>query len=87
MRRRMQAFDRKRRRLIALRSAVAGGLRRPMLIPWTSLLDQIAVGASAAGDSRTEAHIARLRALTGRKDAEAFLPLSTQELAPMSRDD
>ena len=66
----------------ALRSAAAGSARRLILVSWTSLLDRMAAGASAAGDSRKEADIAQLRGLAVREDSEAFLPLRAEELGP-----
>ncbi len=66
----------------ALRSAAAGGERRLILVSWTSLLDRMAAGASAAGDFRTEADIEQLRGLTVREDSEAFTPLRAEELGP-----
>ncbi len=66
----------------ALRSAAAGGARRLVLVSWTSLLDRMAAGASAAGDSQTEADIAQLRGFAAREDSSAFLPLRAEELGP-----
>ena len=65
-----------------LRSAIAGGKRRLMLISWTTLLNRMACRASTAKESLTESDIHQLRGLAEQMDEEAFLPLRPEELSP-----
>ena len=63
-----------------LRSAmVAGAEKRLMLISWVKLLDSM---AAATGDEGVKSDIRQLRGLAMRQDAEAFLPMRSEELGP-----
>ena len=53
-----------------------------MLTSWRSLLGRMAAKASVAADSHAEIDIRQLRGLAEQQDAEAFLPLSREELGP-----
>ena len=66
-----------------LRSAsIAGSERRLMLTSWRALLDRMAASAGDANETNTVADIRQLRGLAERMDADAFLPLRSEELGP-----
>ena len=66
-----------------VRSAVIDDSERKMMMTsWRALLEQLETRASAAGDPAAMADIRQLRGLTERMDADAFLPLHSDELGP-----
>ena len=62
-----------------VKSAETGGRRRLMLTSWKALLGRM---ETRTNDNETKANIQQLRGLTGRMDAETFLPLQPSELGP-----
>ncbi len=63
-----------------LRSAmVAGTEKRLMLVSWVKLLDSM---DGSTGDDEVKSDIRQLRGLALQQDAEAFLPMRSEELNP-----
>ncbi|WP_437595669.1 hypothetical protein WMF28_24140 [Sorangium sp. So ce590] len=54
--------------------------RRLVLVSWRALLDPIGFRLEAADDRRAREDVAQLRGLCERMDAEAFLPVTSEEL-------
>jgi hypothetical protein len=52
------------------------------IISWRTLLDSMTSAADSAGQAAVGCDIQQLRGLAEREDAEAFLPLSRDELSP-----
>lgn len=61
---------------------IDGSARKMMMTSWRALLEQMEARASAAGDAAAMADIRQLRGLTELMDADAFLPLHSDELGP-----
>ena len=61
------------------RAKITGTERHLMLVSWGRLLSRM---AELAGDASVEADIRQLRGLAQRQDAEAFLPMHSEELSP-----
>ena len=61
------------------RAKITGTERHLMLVSWGRLLSRM---ADLAGDANVEADIRQLRGLAQRQDAEAFLPMHSEELSP-----
>lgn len=61
-------------------AAIDGSARKMMMTSWRALLEQMEARASAAGDAAAMADIRQLRGLTELMDADAFLPLHSDEL-------
>ena len=62
------------------KARITGSHKRVMLISWTVLLDNLL--AAVTSDSVTAQDIRQLRGLAQMQDAEAFLPIQSEELAP-----
>jgi hypothetical protein len=62
-----------------VRLALAGGSRL-VLVSWRALLDPLGVRVETAGDQRAREALVQLRGLCERMDAEAFLPVTAEEL-------
>ncbi|WP_437933558.1 hypothetical protein [Sorangium sp. So ce341] len=65
--------------IVDVRQALAGG-RKLVLLSWRALLDPIGARVEAAGDQRAREDVVQLRGLCERMDAEAFLPVTSEEL-------
>ena len=62
------------------KARITGSHKRVMLVSWTLLLDSLA--AAVPGDSVTAQDIRQLCGFAQMQDAEAFLPIHPEELAP-----
>ena len=66
-----------------LRTAtITGSARRMMLTSWRALLSAMKSEAIVANDALTQGEIQQLNALCNREDADAFLPLRSEQLGP-----
>ena len=64
-----------------LRNVIIDGSERKMMATsWRAVLEQMDARASIAGDSAAVTDISQLRGLTERMDADAFLPIHSDEL-------
>ena len=59
---------------------VPGGGRRLALTSWRAVLETLHAGLLVAGEVATAADVFQLRGLADRMDADAFLPLASEEL-------
>ncbi|WP_438013774.1 hypothetical protein WMF18_22880 [Sorangium sp. So ce315] len=63
-----------------VRLGTLGDGRRLVLVSWRALLDPIGFRLEAADDRRAREDVVQLRGLCERMDAEAFLPVTSEEL-------
>lgn len=63
-----------------VRQGALGDGRKLALVSWRALLDPIGFRLEAADDRRTREDLVQLRGLCERMDAEAFLPVTSEEL-------
>lgn len=66
--------------ILDVRLSVLGDGRRLVLVSWRALLDPIGFRLEMADDRRAREDVGQLRGLCERMDAEAFLPITSEEL-------